>query len=165
VAAGLTITRQEIQQEQDSLPQPSTGTAAPADAVTAGLANTQQQQDNLLQQEQELQQQQDTLLQQQQQDSLLQQQEQELQHELHQKPLEPSHSSSSTAHPPTSSMSAGDNENGKHANARSAAAAAAGPLSMRLLALQSVGSCSHFHVVWPRLCLGSSHCNIQVRIL
>ncbi|WIA18520.1 hypothetical protein OEZ85_009970 [Tetradesmus obliquus] len=40
-----------------------------------------------------------------------------------------------------------------------AAAAAAG--GEAVAEQESVGPWSHFHVVWPRLCLGSSHCNIQ----
>jgi hypothetical protein len=85
---------------------------------------------------------------QQEQDHLLQQQEQELQHEFHQP----------DATPLPGSMPADDNDD-EQANAGSAAAAAAaaGPLSLRLLQLQSVGAWCHFHVVWPRLCLGSSH--------
>lgn len=119
--------------------------------------------------------------QQQQEDSgLMQQQEQELQHEMHQPSGVTSSSSSTVPLPCTiadaahagiespaaaaaaAASTATEDSSSTGATAAAAAAArAAGPLSQRLLALQSVGPWSHFHVVWPRLCLGSSHCNIQ----
>eukprot|EP00879_Flechtneria_rotunda_P013363 GHRR01013953.1.p1 GENE.GHRR01013953.1~~GHRR01013953.1.p1 ORF type:complete len:551 (+),score=223.72 GHRR01013953.1:242-1894(+) len=47
------------------------------------------------------------------------------------------------------------------ASAHLTATGTKGVLARRLLQLQSVGSWRRYHVVWPRLCLGSAHCNIQ----